>query len=85
MTQFDRELPPNKYIEEFDPVNKPYHYNVHPSGVEAITICEHYDFCTGNAIKYIWRAGLKGSVTTVQDLEKAIWYLKRRIELEKAK
>jgi hypothetical protein len=33
-------------------------------------------FCLGNAIKYIWRAGLK-SDDPDQDLAKAIWYLER--------
>jgi len=30
-----------------------------------------------SAIKYIWRAGAKGD--TVEDLEKAIWFLDRRL------
>jgi len=60
-----------------DAVNHPPHYTAHPSGIEAIQITEHYNFCMGNAIKYIWRAGLKGDA--VQDLEKAAWYLNREI------
>lgn len=65
-----------------DAVNHPKHYNSHPSGVEAITVCEHYGFNLGNAIKYIWRAGLKGGV--LEDLRKARWYLDREIaRLEK--
>ncbi len=40
-------------------VDHPPHYNSHPSGVECIEITEHYNFCVGNAIKYVWRAGLK--------------------------
>lgn len=42
-----------------DEVNHPAHYNAHPSGVECITIVEHMNFNVGNAIKYLWRAGLK--------------------------
>jgi hypothetical protein len=60
-----------------DPVNHPPHYTSHPSGVECITVTEHMDFLTGNAVKYIWRADSKGS--EIEDLEKAIWYLQRRI------
>lgn len=60
-----------------DPVTNPKHYTQHPSGVECITITEHMSFCLGNAIKYIWRADMKGDA--VQDLEKAIWYIKREI------
>lgn len=70
-------------IPIFDPVNKPKHYNIHPSGVECIQITEHMNFCRGNAIKYIWRAGDKGN--EIQDLEKAVWYLNKEIErLKKA-
>ena len=61
-----------------DQVNHPTHYTSHPSGIEVIQITEHMPFCTGNAIKYILRAPYKGK--ELQDLEKAIWYLKREIE-----
>ncbi len=61
-----------------DNVNHPIHYTDHPSGIECIQITEHMNFCLGNAMKYIWRSGLKGS--QVEDLEKAVWYLKREIE-----
>lgn len=64
-----------------DAIN-PAHYKGHPSGVEAIAICEHFGFSLGNAIKYIWRAGLKGNA--LEDLRKARWYLDREIaRLEK--
>lgn len=66
-----------------DAVNHPPHYNQHPSGVECIQIAEHYGFCIGNAIKYLWRAGLKGD--DIEDLEKARWYLDREIQRRKAK
>ena len=61
----------------YDPVNHPVHYTSHPSGVECIQITEHYNFCVGNALKYLWRAGLKGD--TVEDLKKARWYIDREI------
>lgn len=72
-------------IEE-DKVNHPKHYTSHPSGIEAIQITEHYDFCVGNAIKYLWRSGLKkdadksNSEKEIEDLKKAIWYINRKIE-----
>src|SRR5579875_3404253 len=59
-----------------DMVNHPPHYNEHPSGIECIDIVEHMSFNLGNAIKYIWRADLKGGD---EDLEKAIWYLDREL------
>ena len=60
-----------------DNVNHPKHYNSHPSGVECIEITEHMNFCLGNAVKYIWRASLKGK--EVEDLRKARWYIDREI------
>jgi hypothetical protein len=69
-----------------DAVNHPKHYTSHPSGVEAIEITQHYNFCIGNAIKYLWRNGLKDDEGSgaVKDLKKAIWYINREIEnLEK--
>ena len=62
-------------------VDHPKHYNQHPSGVECIEITQHYDFCIGNAIKYLWRAGIKNQHTTVEDLKKAIWYINKKIEM----
>jgi hypothetical protein len=61
-----------------DNVNHPKHYTKHPSGVECIQITEHMGFNLGNAVKYIWRADLKGK--QVEDLKKAIWYINREIQ-----
>jgi len=60
-----------------DMVNHPPHYTSHPSGVECIQITEHMGFNLGNALKYIWRADLKGSA--VEDLEKAVFYINREL------
>jgi hypothetical protein len=38
---------------------------------------KHYGFCIGNAIKYLWRAGLKHD--ELEDLKKAQWYIAREI------
>lgn len=35
------------------------------------------NFCLGNAMKYIWRAGLK--IDAIEDLKKARWYIDREI------
>jgi len=67
-----------------DPVNNPAHYTSNSSGIECIDVVEHLNFCRGNAIKYIWRAGLKGD--EIEDLKKAAWYIAREIQrLERAK
>ncbi len=60
-------------------VNHPRHYNSHPSGVECIDVVEHMPFNLGNAVKYLWRAGLKSGQPTTQDLQKAVWYIQREI------
>lgn len=62
-----------------DAVNHPKHYTSHPSGIECIRVTEHFNFCVGNAIKYLWRNGLKDGNSNVQDLQKAIWYINREI------
>jgi hypothetical protein len=64
-----------------NPVSHPTHYTSHPSGIECIWITEHMGFCLGNAIKYIWRADLKGDA--IEDLEKAAWYINREIQKRK--
>lgn len=68
------------HICEPDPVARPAHYTAHPSGVECIQITEHLNFCLGNAVKYIWRAGLKEGSDEIQDLRKARWYIEREID-----
>lgn len=68
-----------------DNVNHPTHYTGHPSGVECIQITEHFGFCVGNAIKYLWRAGHKAETgktarqKEIEDLQKARWYIDREI------
>lgn len=63
-----------------DNVNNPKHYTGHPSGVECIQITEHMNFCIGSAIKYLWRHGKKDPQATVEDLQKARWYIDREIQ-----
>ena len=67
-------------------VNHPDHYGGEDNTYEAIKIIEAYNlnFSLGNAIKYILRAGKKNS-NTVEDLEKAKWYVQRQIEFLEGK
>jgi hypothetical protein len=60
-------------------VNHPQHYGGKDNPYEAIKVIEAWDlgFNLGNTIKYISRAGKKGS--TIEDLKKARWYLDRAI------
>lgn len=65
-----------------DNVNHPPHY-IKGRDIEPIDVIEDWglDFHLGNAVKYISRAGRKGSFD--EDVRKAIWYLQRRIKEEK--
>ena len=62
-------------------VNHPKHYNQHPAGIECIDIIRHYTCDVANAIKYLWRAGLKAEMgkddvdKEIEDLKKALWYI----------
>lgn len=62
-------------------VDHPSHYGGASNVYEAIKVIEAWslDFCLGNAVKYISRAGKKDASKEVEDLEKARWYLDRRI------
>lgn len=62
-------------------VDHPSHYGGASNPYEAIKVIEAWDldFCLGNAVKYISRAGEKDPTKEVEDLEKARWYLDRRI------
>jgi hypothetical protein len=62
-----------------DMVNHPPHYTADPSGVECIQITRHRNFNIGNAIKYLWRAGIKDDAKQIEDLEKAVFYINDEI------
>lgn len=67
-------------MPDHDPVNSPVHYTSHPSGVECIQITRHMSFNIGNAMKYLWRAGLKPATPKLEDLKKAAWYIADEIK-----
>lgn len=62
-------------------VNHPKHYNQHSAGIECIDVIRHYTCDIANALKYLWRAGLKGEIgkeaaeKEIEDLKKALWYI----------
>lgn len=62
-------------------VNHPAHYGGENNPYEAIKVIEAWGlgFCLGNAVKYISRAGKKDPLREIEDLEKAIWYIQRKI------
>lgn len=79
--QEDYQLSPNE-----DMVNHPPHYTSDPSGIECIQITRHRNFNIGNAIKYLWRQGLKQDVDKsahakqIEDLKKAVFYIQDEIK-----
>jgi hypothetical protein len=62
-------------------VNNPRHYGGEDNPYEAIKVIEAWglDFHLGNVVKYISRAGKKDPDKELQDLQKAKWYLERKI------
>lgn len=71
-------------------VNHPPHYQA--GGLEVIDIIEAFelDFCLGNVVKYVLRAGRKATYggfpdelrdAELEDLEKALWYLRRGLAM----
>ena len=74
----DKQLGKEEWHTPVDNVNHPEHYLSHPSGVEAIQITEHENFCIGSVFKYLLRRKYKGK--ELQDLKKARWYLDKEIE-----
>jgi hypothetical protein len=67
-------------------VNHPNHYGGKDNQYEAIKVIDAWelDFCLGNTVKYISRAGKKNTDKELEDLKKALWYLQHKIEtLEK--
>lgn len=69
-------------IGDGDPVVHPDHYQ--GNGYEVLDIIDDFElnFNLGNVLKYILRAGKKNSQLKEEDLEKALFYLKRELEVE---
>lgn len=67
-----------------DAVNHPPHYAA--GKIEVIEAIEDWglNFARGNAVKYVARAGKKAGADEIEDLEKAVWYLRRELELLRA-
>lgn len=71
-----------------DNVNHPSHYTwlKEKCGIEVIDITRHLDFDTGNAIKYLLRAGHKADASMsdldkeIEDFKKAAWYIDDKIK-----
>lgn len=64
-------------------VDHPSHYRT-AAGIEAVDVIEAFELSwhLGNAAKYILRAGKKDGQPATQDIEKAIWYLRRWLQAQ---
>ena len=71
---------PTKENQPADNVNHPSHYT--GGKIEVIDFIEDkgLGFHLGNAVKYISRAGRKDADKTIEDLQKAVWYINRQIQ-----
>lgn len=72
-------------MSDKEAVHHPSHYQS-AAGIEVIDVIDAYGlgFSLGNTVKYILRAGRKEAAKTVEDLEKARWYLDHEIARLKA-
>lgn len=72
-----------KSIVRKEMVNSPAHYGGAGNPYEVILVIEAWgldkNFCLGNTVKYIGRAGKKSAEKLLEDLKKAKWYLDREI------
>lgn len=68
---------PPEANKEADPVEPP-HYDF--GTVRVIELTQHLNFCRGNVVKYVARAGRKCVYRELEDLRKAQWYLQREID-----
>lgn len=64
-------------VPDYDSVKKPAHYNRGKIEVWDFIIDQGLDYCCGNAVKYICRAGEKDPSKHIEDLDKAIAFLER--------
>ena len=63
----------------YESVDHPDHYNWIP-GIECMDVVKHMNFPIGNAMKYLWRAGRKPGISSIEDLKKAKFYIETEIE-----
>ena len=66
-------------VKVADATNPAHYRNGFSNGAEVIDITEALSYNRGNAIKYLARAGQKDPDKEIEDLEKALWYVKREL------
>lgn len=73
-------MPTTQSEDPAERVDHPRHYKQHPSHIECIDLIEHLPANLANAVKYLWRCGLKQSEPPLRDLKSARWYTLREAE-----
>lgn len=72
-----------KRWSDMDKIQHPAHYTQGKveciEAIESMLGAESLAFLRGQAVKYIWRMGLKGS--TLEDAKKAKWYIDRIVSM----
>ena len=65
-------------MSEFDTVDRPRHYNIHPSGIQCVEISRHMTSALGQAFQYGWRYYAKAN--PLEDLRKMLWWIRDQRE-----
>lgn len=82
----EAEVSVHTITKRVDMVDHPPHYTSHPKGIECIDVIEDMDAPNlANAMRHIWRVAFGGKWNDTEDLEKAIWYLRREVARRKAR
>ena len=69
-----------RHVIKGDPVKHPTHYTYGSIECVDYILDKDLDFCLGNVIKYVTRAGHKETSSMIEDLEKAAQYLQFKID-----
>lgn len=67
-------MPTTQSEDPNERIDHPRWYNGHESGIECIELIRHLPSNLANAVKYVWRCGLKTTETPLRDLKSARWY-----------
>jgi len=82
--EYTSEIKINYTPAKKEAIDHPDHYGGAKNPYEAIKVIRAWDlgFSLGNTVKYISRAGKKDPSKRIEDLQKALWYLKEEIDNE---
>ena len=70
-------------MSEYEKINQPQHYQGGNISTNDVIREFNLNFALGNVVKYVLRAGRKPDASTLEDLNKALWYLRDEIKERK--